>query len=96
MVLKYPTHRYFDQARTGDLISRLSGDVSALVQPIQSMIGTVVSSSIQLVGGVFMCFHTCWRLSMLAFVTVAPMMYLTDQYARWSRRLMFECVFSKI
>lgn len=71
--------RYFDQARTGDLISRLSGDVSALVQPIQTMIGTVISSSIQLSGGIFMCFHTCWRLSMLAFVTVAPMMYLTDQ-----------------
>eukprot|EP00038_Savillea_parva_P030911 m.81314 g.81314 ORF g.81314 m.81314 type:complete len:1003 (+) comp9403_c0_seq1:317-3325(+) len=81
---------YFDQARTGDLISRLSGDVSALVQPIQSMIGTVIASSIQLIGGIFMCFHTCWRLSMLAFVTVAPMMYLTDQYARWSRQLMYQ------
>lgn len=60
---------FFDGAKTGDLVSRLSGDVSALVQPCQTMIGTLLSSSLQLCGGIFMCFHTSWRLSMLAFVT---------------------------
>lgn len=81
---------YFDGARTGDLVSRLSGDVGALVMPFRTMIGTLLSATFQLGGGIFMCFHTSWRLSMLAFVTIAPVMYLTDQYARWSRKLNYE------
>lgn len=37
-----------------------------------------------------MCFHTSWRLAALAFVAIAPVIYLTDQYARWSKKLQFE------
>lgn len=81
---------YFDGAKTGDLMSRLSGDVSNLVSPIRTMLGTVLSSTILLFGGIALCFYTSWRLSMLVFVTVAPVMYVTDQYARWSKRLLFE------
>ena len=62
----------------------------ALVAPAQSMIGTLLTSILQLAGGIVLCFHTSWRLSMLAFVTIAPIMYLTDQYARWSRKLSYE------
>ena len=81
---------FYDGNRTGDLVSRLSGDVGALVAPAQSMIGTLLTSILQLAGGIVLCFHTSWRLSMLAFVTIAPIMYLTDQYARWSRKLSYE------
>ena len=41
---------YFDSARTGDLISRLSGDVGALVAPFRTMISTLLSSTISLFG----------------------------------------------
>ena len=81
---------YYDGIRSGDLMSRLSGDVTALVQPFQAMIPTMISSTAQLVGGIIMCFHTSWRLAALAFVTIAPVIYLTDQYARWSKKLQFE------
>eukprot|EP00039_Didymoeca_costata_P007517 m.100707 g.100707 ORF g.100707 m.100707 type:complete len:916 (-) comp13720_c0_seq5:44-2791(-) len=86
----YQDTAFFDGARTGDLISRLSGDVGAMTQPFRTMIGTVLANVITLVGGIVFCFHTSWRLSMLAFVTIAPVMYLTDQYAVWSRKLMYE------
>lgn len=81
---------FYDGNKTGDIVSRLSGDVGALVAPAQSMIGTLLTSLIKLVGGIVLCFHTSWRLSMLSFVTIAPIMYLTDQYARWSRKLSYE------
>ena len=32
-------------------------------------------------------FGTSWRLSLLAFVTLAPVIYITRLYAAWSRRL---------
>jgi len=40
-----------------------------------------------LFGGVAFCYWKSYRLSMLAFVTVGPIMYLWDLYAQWSKRL---------
>ena len=34
-----------------------------------------------------MCFYTSWRLSMLAFTTILPMMHITGVYAEWSRNI---------
>jgi ABC-type multidrug transport system fused ATPase/permease subunit len=55
-----------------------------MVDPIYSTLGTLLSNTIQLVGGVVMCFITSWRLSMLAFTTILPMMHVTGVYAEWS------------
>jgi ATP-binding cassette subfamily B protein len=34
-----------------------------------------------------MCYWTSYQLSMLAFVTVGPIMYLWDLYGTWSKQL---------
>jgi len=34
-----------------------------------------------------MCYYTSYELSMLAFVTVGPIMYLWDLYGHWSKSL---------
>mmetsp|Transcript_25777 Transcript_25777/g.38159 ORF Transcript_25777/g.38159 Transcript_25777/m.38159 type:complete len:725 (+) Transcript_25777:119-2293(+) len=78
---------FFDGNSSGNLSSRLTNDVSFMVQPIQSMLGSLVSNSILLVGGVVLCFYTSWRLSMLAFTTVGPIVHITQVYARWSSHL---------
>jgi ABC-type multidrug transport system fused ATPase/permease subunit len=61
---------FFDGFRTGDLVQRLTGDVRAMIQPLQNTLATLLSNLILLFGGVVMCFVTSWRLSMLAFTTV--------------------------
>ena len=76
---------FFDGMRTGDLQNRLSEDISTMVQPIYTTLSTVLSNLMILVGGVTMCFLTSWRLSMLAFTTILPMMHITGVYAEWSR-----------
>lgn len=76
---------FFDGMRTGDLQSRLSEDISVMVQPIYTTLSTVLSNLTLLVGGITMCFLTSWRLSMLAFTTILPMMHITGVYADWSR-----------
>ena len=78
---------FFDGMRTGDLQSRLSNDISTMVQPIYTTFSTVLSNLTLLVGGVVMCFHTSWRLSMLAFTTILPMMHITGVYADWSQKI---------
>eukprot|EP00607_Mallomonas_marina_P002723 CAMPEP_0182439544 /NCGR_PEP_ID=MMETSP1167-20130531/86506_1 /TAXON_ID=2988 /ORGANISM="Mallomonas Sp, Strain CCMP3275" /LENGTH=1022 /DNA_ID=CAMNT_0024633277 /DNA_START=169 /DNA_END=3238 /DNA_ORIENTATION=+ len=78
---------FFDGNTSGQLTSRISNDVSFMVQPIQSMLGTLVSNTVLLLGGIGMCFFTSWRLSMLAFVTVGPIIHITQIYASWSQQL---------
>lgn len=38
-------------------------------------------------GGITMCFITSWRLSMVAYTTVLPIMHATEAYAKWSGRI---------
>eukprot|EP00306_Pavlova_sp_CCMP459_P004553 CAMPEP_0185163200 /NCGR_PEP_ID=MMETSP1139-20130426/7652_1 /TAXON_ID=298111 /ORGANISM="Pavlova sp., Strain CCMP459" /LENGTH=956 /DNA_ID=CAMNT_0027728549 /DNA_START=43 /DNA_END=2914 /DNA_ORIENTATION=- len=77
---------FFDSMKTGDLISRLSGNIGSMLSPLQSTLQTLLSNSILLVGSLAWCFVISWRLSMLAFTTLAPIIYMTSAYARWSRR----------
>ena len=78
---------FFDGNATGQLTSRLSNDANFTIQPVQTMMGNLMSNSILLLGGVVMCFWTSWRLSMLAFATVGPVVHVTQVYAQWSQNL---------
>jgi len=78
---------YFDGTESGRLISRLTNDVNMMMQPIQSSLSSLLSNSFMLVGGLVFCYVKSYRLSMLAFVTVGPIMYVWDVYAKWSKRL---------
>jgi hypothetical protein len=78
---------FFDGNSSGHLTSRLTNDVSFMVSPIQSMLGTLLSNTILLIGGMALCFSTSWRLSMLAFTTVGPIIHITQVYADWSKHL---------
>ena len=78
---------FFDGMRTGDLQQRTASDVQRTASPIFSALPQLLSNAILLVGGVIMCFATSWRLSMLAFTTVLPIMHVTRAYAEWSSNI---------
>ncbi|GMH86452.1 hypothetical protein TrST_g3345 [Triparma strigata] len=78
---------YFDGTESGRLISRLTNDVNMMMAPIQSSLSSLLNNIFMLFGGVIFCYIKSYRLSMLAFVTVGPIMYLWDLYANWSKRL---------
>lgn len=40
-----------------------------------------------LVGGLVMCLYTSWRLSILAFTTIGPIVLVYRVYAKWSRQV---------
>eukprot|EP00854_Cymbomonas_tetramitiformis_P017714 gene17714-21104_t len=75
------------QETQGDLTSRLSYDSNAMVAPCQTMLSSTLQNLLALVGGLFMCFWTSWKLSMLAFTTILPITYITARYAKWSSQL---------
>eukprot|EP00808_Paulinella_micropora_P022828 g77590.t1 len=76
---------FFDGATTGELTSRLTGDVYFMVAPVKSMLGSFISNIIYLVGGTFMCFQTDWRLAILAATVIGPILNITKEYAIWAR-----------
>merc|ERR1711959_890193 len=78
---------FFDGTTSGHLTSRLTNDVNMMMQPIQSSLSQLLQNLLMLIGGLLMCYYTSYQLSMLAFVTVGPIMYLWDLYANWSKRL---------
>eukprot|EP00397_Hematodinium_sp_SG-2012_P002176 GEMP01002182.1.p1 GENE.GEMP01002182.1~~GEMP01002182.1.p1 ORF type:complete len:995 (+),score=260.70 GEMP01002182.1:203-3187(+) len=78
---------FFDGAMTGQLASRMTTDVAAVVQPVRQLMNTVLTNLLLFVGGSAMCLITSWRLTLLASVMIGPLVYITGVYARWSRSL---------
>jgi ABC-type multidrug transport system fused ATPase/permease subunit len=76
---------FFDATAVGSLTSRLSGDVNAMISPVQSALAATVSSGLQLVGGLILCIHTSFRLSMLALTVIGPIVLIFRIYAQWSK-----------
>ena len=83
--LLYQDIAFFDGMQTGDLTSRITNDVSVLVAPAQTVLTSVLSASIALVGGFYMCIYTSWRLSILAFTVIGPITMIYRMYAEWSK-----------
>ncbi len=69
------------------LTSRLTNDVSSMAEPVNWMLSALLRNLLALGGGFAMCFIISWKLSMLAFTTMAPIMHITAVYSRWSREL---------
>eukprot|EP00667_Euglena_gracilis_P006497 EG_transcript_6552 len=78
---------FFDGNNTGSLTSRMAYDATAMVDPMRTFLNTLLSNLLLLIGGLVMCFFTSWRLSMVAFTSVGPIVYATQVYAKWSRRI---------
>mmetsp|Transcript_2144 Transcript_2144/g.4280 ORF Transcript_2144/g.4280 Transcript_2144/m.4280 type:complete len:596 (-) Transcript_2144:143-1930(-) len=76
---------FFDGTSTGQLTARLTNDANAMVAPIRTMLNSLVTNVIYVVGGLVMCFYTSWKLSILAFTSISPIIYLTGMYADWSK-----------
>ena len=54
---------------------------------MNTILNSLVSNILLLIGGLVMCLFTSWRLSLLAFTSIGPIIYVTSVYARWSRGL---------
>src|SRR6266850_5787199 len=64
---------FHDQARTGDLISRVTGDIDAIQSFITSGLLGALINSLTLVGMVGVMFYINWRFTLIA-LSVAPVL----------------------
>ncbi len=61
--------KYFGTTTYGDILSRITNDVSILQQALANSMPSMVSASVQFVGCLIMMFITEWRLALAAIFT---------------------------
>jgi ATP-binding cassette subfamily B multidrug efflux pump len=68
--LQYLSFQYYDQARTGDLMSRLTADLEAIRQFIGFGFAQILNVFLMLSFGMAMMFSIDWRLTLLTMVSM--------------------------
>lgn len=76
---------FFDNQRTGDLMSRLSSDVNAMGNLITADIPEILADSITVIAIAVYLFTTDWQLTVLILVTWPIMIYLSQVFGKWMR-----------
>jgi ATP-binding cassette subfamily B protein len=80
---------FFEKERTGDVVSRLTNDVTVLQQVIGFQLSMFVRNSLMMAGAAAMLFVTSWKLALLVLVgapaTLLPILLLGNRVRRLSR-----------
>ncbi|KPI89711.1 ABC transporter [Leptomonas seymouri] len=85
--LLYRDIAFYDGTTVGLLTARMTNDVQATIQPVQTLMNSVLSNIITLIGAITMCMLVSWRLAMITLTVVGPIVFITGTYARWSARI---------
>jgi len=78
---------YFDANLSGQITSRLTNDAMQMTDPVQIIMNNLLSNLILLGGGLVMCFHTSWKLSILTMCAIFPITYLVRTYSTWAGKI---------
>ena len=73
---------YFDSNSTGELTSRLASDTTAVGDQVALNVNVFLRSLISAVGALAFMFVLSWRLSVLAFCTVPPTIFISNFYGK--------------
>ncbi|HBB31672.1 MAG TPA: ABC transporter [Cyanobacteria bacterium UBA9273] len=76
---------FFDNQRTGDLMSRLAQDVNAIGNLITADMAEIFADSFTVIAIAVYLFIADWQLTLLLLVTWPLMIYLTQVFGQWMR-----------
>jgi len=78
--------QYLEGSQAGDLMSRLSNDIDALNSFFSQSLAQMVGSLFALIGIMLAMLSLDWRLALAALVVIPFALYITNFFARLSRR----------
>jgi ATP-binding cassette subfamily B protein len=78
---------FFDERRTGDLLSRLSADTSVLQNAVSVNVSMALRNAATAIGGLVLLFYTSPSLALLMLVVVPPIALSAVTYGRRLRAL---------
>jgi ABC-type multidrug transport system fused ATPase/permease subunit len=70
---------YHDQKRTGDVLTRLTGDVNAVEDFVMSSLSDIIKSFLLLIGTFSFLLYSSWQVAMLG-VVIVPVMAVVSNY----------------
>lgn len=78
---------FFDQNKTGELVSRLASDATVLQNAVSVNISMALRNLVSAVFGTAMLFWTSWRLAIVMMLVVPPIAIFAARFARKTRGL---------
>lgn len=78
--------KYFNTTSQGDILSRITNDVSTLQQGLTNSLPTIIGAATQFVGCLIMMFVTEWRLALISLAVTLVGMVLTFSVMSRSQR----------
>ena len=79
--------RFFQERRVGEIISRMSNDISVIQKALVSIPVAVLRQSITLVGGLAIVFYLNWTLTGLILIVLPPLMLFARIFGKRLRTL---------
>lgn len=79
--------RFFQERRVGEIISRMSNDISVIQKALVSIPVAVLRQTITLVGGLAIVFYLNWKLSGLILIVLPPLMLFARIFGKRLRML---------
>ncbi|XP_059532782.1 ABC-type oligopeptide transporter ABCB9 isoform X1 [Myotis daubentonii] len=78
---------FFDENRTGDLISRLTSDTTMVSDLVSQNINVFLRNAVKITGVVVLMFSLSWQLSLVTFMGFPIIMTVSDVYGKYYKRL---------
>ncbi|EGC38752.1 hypothetical protein DICPUDRAFT_148530 [Dictyostelium purpureum] len=78
---------FFDQNRTGELVSRLSSDSQVIQNSVTVNVSMLFRYTIQIIGGIILLFITNWKLTLLMLSIVPVLAIATVFYGKKIKQL---------
>ncbi|XP_027432549.1 ATP-binding cassette sub-family B member 9 isoform X3 [Zalophus californianus] len=78
---------FFDENRTGDLISRLTSDTTMVSDLVSQNINIFLRNTVKVTGVVVFMFSLSWQLSLVTFMGFPIIMMVSDIYGNYYKRL---------
>ena len=79
---------FYDHTMTGQMSARLFNDMRQATSPVHIIIHDFAANIVMLVAGFVICLQSSWRLTVLAFTVLTPVLHISREFSRWARKLM--------
>jgi subfamily B ATP-binding cassette protein MsbA len=78
---------FYNERRTGELVSRLSNDVSTVRNVVTTDISTALSQSLTFIGALIIIIVTDWRLTLFMIILIPAVIFFALWFGRRLRRI---------
>ncbi|KHN73719.1 ATP-binding cassette sub-family B member 9 [Toxocara canis] len=78
---------FFDSTKTGEIISRLTADCQTMSSTVAMNLNTFLRNGLMLVGALVVMFALSWRLTMVTFMIVPIVAFVTKAYGAYCDQL---------